>query len=133
MKIQSKRKRAAIPTSAMSDIGFLLLIFIMLVSLMNYKPSVKIEYPEALEPETTQADKNLEIWVDRSGTLYVDGIPANAQEMEDAIVEFFLKDASGRVHLKADRNVPYKHVAKAIEVLQLLEHRVVSFVVKEAK
>lgn len=133
MNIHSKKRRAAIPTSAMSDIGFLLLIFIMLVSLMNYKPSVKIEYPEAFQPDITQAEKNLEIWVDSSGALYVDGIPSNKQDMEDAIVQFFLKDPSGRVHLKADRNVPYKHVAHAIEVLQLLEHRVVSFVVKEAK
>ena len=44
----------------MSDIGFLLLIFIMLISLMNQRHEQPIEYTEALNLEKTQAEKNFE-------------------------------------------------------------------------
>jgi biopolymer transport protein ExbD len=46
----------------MSDVAFLLLIFIMLVALINYRKEVKIEYPEAATAMRTSEHKNLEVW-----------------------------------------------------------------------
>jgi len=37
------------------------------------------------------------------------------------------------VHIIADRNTPYEKINAALEVLQILQYRVVSFVVKNAE
>lgn len=58
---RQKRRRPSIATSSMSDIGFLLLIFIMLIALMNQRYEEKINYSESTVLERTDADENFEI------------------------------------------------------------------------
>lgn len=132
MKIRRKKRRSPIvPINSMSDIAFLLLIFIMLISLINYRKEVKIEYPEADLSEVTQADKNLELWIDSRGNLYFQGEPVNKADMEGWVAQSIAEDPSIRVHIIADKNTPYRDINFLVEMLQLLQHRVVSFVVKE--
>ena len=114
----------------MSDIAFLLLIFIMLLSLINYRREVKIEYPEAAGARRTGAEKNLEIWIDRTGGLYLDGIKAELGTIEMALGDLYLGAPDTRVHIIADRNTPYGKVNDVLELLKLLEYRAVSFVVR---
>jgi biopolymer transport protein ExbD len=116
----------------MSDVAFLLLIFIMLVALINYRKEVKIEYPEAETAKKTSAEKNLEIWVDSAGSLYLDGTPAAINTIEAGIIEAYRTAPDTRVHIIADRNTPFEYVHRVLEILQILQYRVVSFVVKDA-
>jgi biopolymer transport protein ExbD len=118
--------------NAMSDVAFLLLIFIMLVSLINYRREVKIDYPEAETAKRTSAEKNREIWIDRSGALYLDGVPADKTAVENALGELYRRAPDTQVHLIADRNTPYEKIGAVVEILQLLEYRSVSFVVGPA-
>lgn len=134
MKVaRSRRRTVIVSVNAMSDIAFLLLIFIMLISLINYRQEIPISYPEAENPEVTEADKNVEIWVTREGRLFHDGDPVDLQQIEGIIADAVAENPSVRVHILADRNTPYRHVNGVVEVLQLLQHRVVSFVVGEAR
>ena len=130
MKIRQKRKSFFIPLFSTSDIAFLLLIFIMLVSLINYRKTVKIEYPEAETARKVNAEKNLEIWVDQDGALYLNGNPSNLHFVEQGIIEAYREAPGTRVHIVADRNTPFENVHKVLDILQLLQYRVVSFVVK---
>ena len=114
----------------MSDVAFLLLIFIMLVSLINYRKEVKIQYPEAETAQKVSDEKNLEIWVDFHGALYLNGDPSSLAQVERGIVEAYRSAPDTRVHIIADRNTPFENIHKVLEILQLLQHRVVSFVVK---
>jgi biopolymer transport protein ExbD len=114
----------------MSDVAFLLLIFIMLVSLINYRKEVKIQYPEAETAKRVSVEKNLEIWVDLSGGLYVDGNPGSLANVEQSIVESYRNAPDTRVHIIADRETPFENVYQVLDILQILQHRVVSFVVK---
>jgi biopolymer transport protein ExbD len=114
----------------MSDVAFLLLIFIMIVALINYRKEVKIEYPEANTALRTSAEKNLEVWVEKEGEIYLDGDPADYQALERKIAELYISAPDTRVHIIADRNTPYEKINSVLEVLQLLQYRVVSFVVK---
>ena len=114
----------------MSDIAFLLLIFIMLVSLINYRKEVKIQYPEAETAKKVNVEKNLEIWVDRAGNLYLNGDPASLAAIEQRVVETYTSAPDTRVHIIADRDTPFANVHKVLEILQILQYRVVSFVVK---
>jgi len=130
MRISRRRKRFFIPLCSMSDVAFLLLIFIMLVSLMNYRKEVKIRYPEAETAKKVSAEKNLEIWVDTEGRLYLNGDPASLKHIERSVAEAYRHAPDTRVHIIADRNTPFENVHQVLAILQLLEYRTVSFVVK---
>jgi biopolymer transport protein ExbD len=130
MKLPRRQKGFFIPVSSMSDVAFLLFIFIMLVSLINYRKEVRIEYPEAETAKKVSDEKNLEIWVDSSGGLYLNGDPCSLALVERGIVEAYQAAPDTRVHIIADRNTPFEDVHKILDILQLLQYRVVSFVVK---
>ncbi|MDR2480354.1 MAG: biopolymer transporter ExbD [Treponema sp.] len=130
---RTKNKAFYIPLNSMSDVAFLLLIFIMLVALINYRKEVKIEYPEAKTALRTSAEQNLEVWVDRDGGVYLDGEPADLLALERAITELYRTAPETRVHIIADRNTPYEKINAVLEILQVLQYRVVSFVVKNAE
>lgn len=126
-----RRRRPSIATSSMSDIGFLLLIFIMLIALMNQRYEEKINYSESTVVERTQADDNLEIWVQNNGIVSANGAVLDAVGLEKAIVHAIEQNPNVRIHVIADRDTPYKYVNGVTSILQSLQHRVVSFVVKE--
>jgi biopolymer transport protein ExbD len=128
---RKKRSYPQVPISAMSDIGFLLLIFIMLVSLINYRHEIKIDYPEGKEAKKTQAAHNFEIWVDAEGAVYYEGKSLDADELERLLVDTYTAHPDERIHVIADRGTPYRNVERVMGILQLLQHRVVSLVVKE--
>jgi biopolymer transport protein ExbD len=141
VKLVRRRKTFVIPLNSMSDVAFLLLIFIMLVALMNYRREVKIDYPEGELAKSVNAEKNLEIWVDKAGSVYVDGVPATLKDVENAVINLYLGDPENagegealetRVHIIADRDTAFEHVQGVLEILQLLQYRIVSFVVKDA-
>jgi biopolymer transport protein ExbD len=115
----------------MSDVAFLLLIFIMLVSLINYRREVKIAYPEAERARRTSAEKNLEIWMDREGRIYLDGVPAELGAVESAVNQIYREAPDTRIHIIADRDTPFEMVNRVLSLLQLLQYRVVSLVVKD--
>ena len=84
VKLKMKRRNPSITTSSMSDIGFLLLIFIMLISLMNQRYEEKINYSESTVLERTQADSNFEIWVQKNGIISADGNELDSISLEKA-------------------------------------------------
>jgi len=130
MKLKRKRKSFSIPLCSMADVAFLLLIFIMLVSLINFRREVKIQYPEAETARRVSAENNLEIWVDRYGNLYLNGEMSDLTHVEWGIAEAYRNAPDTRVHIIADRDTPFENVHKVLDILQILQHRLVSFVVK---
>ena len=134
MKLKRERKKKfVIPMNSMSDVAFLLLIFIMIVALINYRKEVKIEYPQAQTALRVSDEKNLEIWVDLEGDVYLDGEPANLALVENKIDELYRTAPDTRVHIIADRNTSYEKINNVLEIMQKLQYRVVSFVVKNAE
>ena len=132
VNIKKKRRNPSITTSSMSDIGFLLLIFIMLISLMNQRYEEKINYSESTVLEKTQADSNFEIWIQKNGVISADGEQLDSLSLEKAVVGAIAENPNVRIHIIADKDTPYKYVNSVVGVLQSLQHRVVSFVVKES-
>jgi len=130
MKLKRKTKTVSVPLFSTSDIAFLLLIFIMLVSLINYRVEVKIDYPEARTALKTTAEKNLEVWINVDGAVFLDGVPSDLLELERRITQLYISAPDTRVHIIADRNTAYENINNALEILQVLQYRVVSFVVK---
>lgn len=130
MKLKHARNAFLIPVFSTSDIAFLLLIFIMLVSLINYRKEVKIDYPEARSALNTTIEKNLELWIDPEGKLYLDGEASDFRALEREIANLYINAPDTRVHIIADKNTHYININSVLEVLQSFQYRVVSFVVK---
>jgi biopolymer transport protein ExbD len=131
VNLRRERKSFTVPLNSMSDVAFLLLIFIMLVSLINYRKEIKIDYPEARTAARTSAEKNLEIWIDRQGNVYIDGDPSDLRGVEYAITDMYRRAQDTRVHIIADRGTPFFRVNGVLEILKLLQYRVVSLVVRD--
>ena len=134
MKLKRKRSGAFfIPLNSTSDIAFLLLIFIMVIALINFRKEVSIEYAEASNVLNTVAEQNLEVWIDREGNVYISGDPANLLALEYAVAEIYVSAPDTRIHIIADRYTPYKNINAVVEVLQILQYRTVSFVVRNVE
>jgi biopolymer transport protein ExbD len=132
MKIPRKRKQFIVPMNAMSDVAFLLLIFIMLVSLINYRKEVQIDYPQVAEKaQDIDDEKSLSLWVDKEGSVYVDGELSRLDVVEAVLGNTYRDDSATKILLIADRNTEFKNVNAIIEVLQLLEYREVSLIVRD--
>jgi biopolymer transport protein ExbD len=104
----------------------------MLVSLINYRKEVKIDYPEAETAKRTSTEKNLEIWVDEAGLVYLDGVPSDLNAIEIAVTDIYRNAPDTRIHIIADRDTPFTEVNEVLQLLQFLQYRVVSFVVRDA-
>lgn len=130
-ELKRQRRKAQITTSSMSDIGFLLLIFIMLLSLINQKYEAKIEYGEASRIEKTDEAHNLEIWVEKNGRISSDGEYYDINGLEQLIAKSIYEHRDVRIQIIADKDTPYHYVNDVVAILQSLQHRVVSFVVQE--
>jgi len=134
MKLKrGKDRNFSIPLNSMSDVAFLLLIFIMVIALINFRKEVHIEYATAQTVLNTGADKNLEVWIDLEGDIFISGDPADLPSLEQVISDLYINAPDTRVHILADRNTPYEKINAVVEVLQILQYRTVSFVVKNAE
>ena len=130
MKLKRKRRPFCIPLFSMSDIAFLLLIFIMLTALINFRKEVRIDYPEAKTAHGVNAERNFEVWIDREGEIYLNGDRADYPALEFRIAELYRTMPDTRVHIIADRSTPYQNINSVLEIFQILQYRAVSFVVK---
>jgi len=131
LSIKRKKPMVEAPMNAMCDVAFLLLIFIMLVALINYRKEVKIDYPEARQTLKVSEEKNLELWIDSDGSTYIDGTLSDLREVENTLYDTYKLAPETRVHIIADKNTNFVNISKVLKILQLLEYRVVSFVVKD--
>ena len=134
MKLKrGKNKNFTIPLNSMSDVAFLLLIFIMVIALINFRKEIHIEYAVAETVLNTSAEQNLEVWVDHEGNIYIAGDPADIPTLEQVVADLYTGAPDTRIHILADKNTPYEKIHAVLEVLQILQYRTVSFVVKNAE
>jgi len=134
MKLKrGKDKNFTIPLNSMSDVAFLLLIFIMVIALINFRKEVHIEYATAETVLNTGAEQNLEVWVNYEGHIFISGDPADIPALEQAVADLYIHAPDTRIHILADKNTPYEKINAVLEVLQILQYRTVSFVVKNVE
>jgi len=134
MKLKrGKNRNLSIPLNSMSDVAFLLLIFIMVIALINFRKEIHIEYATADTVLNTGAEQNLEVWVNHEGGIFISGDPADIPMLEQVVADLYTGAPDTRIHILADKNTPYEKINAVLEVLQILQYRTVSFVVKNVE
>ncbi|MCL2556942.1 MAG: biopolymer transporter ExbD [Treponema sp.] len=121
------------PAAALSDVAFLLLIFVMVLSLMSQMARAE-QSAGVIPAEARQASEaletGLEIWIDAQGEIFVDGRPSSIAEARDAITALSQERPGTTAMIVADRDARFGAVSAVIEMLQSIEHRNVSLAVR---
>jgi biopolymer transport protein ExbD len=114
----------------MSDINTTPLVDVMLVMLIIFLitvpvivPSVKVELPEPRNIAQQTKPEDVPISIDVEGNLYMGGGALTREGLFEALAaKSRAAGASGqlppKVHMKADRNARYEHVARALYTIQ---------------
>lgn len=69
---RKSRVAAEIPSSSMSDIAFLLLVFFMTTTIFNVEKGIRVQLPGKGEPTQIKADNVVTIRVRQDGSIYLD-------------------------------------------------------------
>ena len=111
-------KRSGAP---MSEINMVPLIDVMLVLLVIFivtapllTQAVKLELPKASSQANDLRPERIEFAIDAAGTLYWNGEAVTRAESQRRLALEGRKPAQPEINLRADQNVPYRHVAYAL-------------------
>ena len=119
MKLKRKTSvKSVIPVSSMSDIAFLLLIFLMLSSILNMKKGPKINTPKAQEISTAQDVRKFDLTIDKNGNVFFEGSYVTAEDLTNTFNERIVMYPNLFVQINADEQTEYNAVDKVIKALQ---------------
>jgi biopolymer transport protein ExbD len=109
---------STINTTPLVDVMLVMLI-IFLITVPVIVPTVKVELPEPRNIATTTKPEDIPISVDVEGNIYWKGgrLDSREQFLERLLVES-VKVPQPELHLKADRNARYEHVARLLYSIQ---------------
>jgi len=129
MKIGRKRKgKAEIPTSSMSDIAFLLIVFFMATTKFDVKEGIRIVLPQAAEEGSEQSqsltlteNEMTRLQITEDGRLAVNNdAPRNFESGElDALIQQKLKINQQMIFkVITDREATYNNMIRVVDRLK---------------
>lgn len=130
MIIKRPRRQIGIPVVAMSDIAFLLLIFLMISSMSSSKKSVRIVLPPASSSEKEKIKNTQEVYVTRSGTYFRDGKEVSLDELA-SIFGRLSTPQTPAVFIYGDEETEYRHIDEVTKLLYKNRLRRCVFVTKK--
>jgi biopolymer transport protein ExbD len=111
-----------INTTPLVDVMLVMLI-IFLITVPVIVPSVAVDLPEPRNLSTQTKPEDIPVTVDAEGNLYLGGGSLSREGLFDALANrsraaFAEGRLPPKVHMKADRNARYEHVARALYTIQ---------------
>ncbi len=127
------RRNIKIPIVAMSDIAFLLLIFLMLSNIISSGKGIKITLPKIDRAEKVQTQKRINIYIDKEGATYLDDKPTDLSMLYNDLQQRAALSMDYVVFIFGDADVEYGRINSVLKVLKNLSLRNCVFVTKEKK
>jgi len=111
-----------INTTPLVDVMLVMLI-IFLITVPVIVPTVQVDLPEPKNIATQTKPEDIPVSVDADGNLYMGGGALDRQGLFDALAAKSVAASQAgqlppKVHMKADRNARYEHVARALYTIQ---------------
>lgn len=119
-----KMAEAAIPTSSMADIAFLLLLFFLVATVIDVDTGIGLTLPEYVEnPENVKVDKSrmAAILINENGDVLVDGAPVPVFQIKNNLKPRIISKIelpSNKkliVSVKTDRKTNYNTYIQALD------------------
>lgn len=117
----------------MSDIAFLLLIFLMLSSIINLKKGPNITIPKAKKISRPKSVQKYEISIDKNGNFFLEGKYVTTKEITDIFYKRAMLYPDMYVQLSADEETEYQAVNSVVKALQEARSYRILFVCKKKK
>lgn len=126
------RRNIKIPIVAMSDIAFLLLIFLMLSNIISSGKGIKITLPKIDRAEKVQTQKRINIYIDKEGATYLDDKPTDLSMLYNDLQQRAAISMDYVVFIFGDADAEYGRINSVLKVLKNLSLRNCVFVTKES-
>ena len=132
---QERNREAVIPTSSMSDIAFLLLLFFMVSTVFVQEKKFWVErdrWPIAESIERVPRNHTTTVYVMRDETILIDDIATRIESSEDVFVSSTLvrkkeEDPELIVCFRTDKETKYGVMSDVLRQLQDAQTLVVAF------
>lgn len=106
MQFEGTRRSGQVPNlTPLIDIVFLLLVFFMLTAHFVRDEGLPVELPQAESASTLDDQKRLELFIDKSGTIRINGVTTDIDGLDRAIRAALSSSKDKSVVLKGDEAV----------------------------
>lgn len=125
------RRNIKIPIVAMSDIAFLLLIFLMLTNIISSGKGIKVTLPKIEQAEKVQTQRRINIYIDKDGATYLDDKPTDLSMLYNDLQQRAAISMDYVVFIFGDADAEYGRINSVLKVLKNLSLRNCVFVTKK--
>ena len=113
-----ERKTSSQPMAEINMVPLIDVVLVLLVIFIVTAPlltnAVKLDLPKATSSADLQKPDKIEFAIDPTGSLFWNGERIEREEAIKRFTEAGAKRPQPEVYLRADQNVPYRHVAEML-------------------
>jgi biopolymer transport protein ExbD len=131
-KMQGNEVEVNIPTSSMSDIAFLLLIFFIVTTVfVQFRPEHPPELPRAESIDALKNKRNIaNLWISPEGIIQIDSALVNLDQVAPTVLRKLQHNPKLIVLIKSDERTKYGMVSDVIEELRRAQALRIAFSAK---
>ena len=131
-KMSGSEVEVTIPTSSMSDIAFLLLIFFIVTTVfVQFRPEHPPELPKAESVDALKNKRNIaNLWISPEGIIQIDSALVNLDQVASTILKKLQSNPKLIVLIKSDERTKYGMVSDVIEELRRAQALRIAFSAK---
>ncbi len=100
------------------DIILVVLIIFMVTAPLVLKPTIDVNLPQASSGEQSEAPKNIEVVVSKTGDLFLDGTKVSLDQLKTSVTMEAEKSKDSSVVLTADKDVTLDGLTKIIDAIK---------------
>ena len=102
--------------ASMSDLVFLLLIFLMLTSTLIAPNAIKLLLPSS--ESRTMAKQTVTVYLNEDRLLFLEDMPIDLEGLKVELSIRLMGDEEASVVLRADKSVPVQYIVNVIDVVE---------------
>ena len=122
MAIKTRNKRSIeFSTASMSDLVFLLLIYIMLTSTLVAPNAIKLLLPQS--KSKTLATQTVTVYINDKAEYFIGENPVAAQQLEPLLSQALAGQAEGSVVLRSDETVAVQYIVNVIDAVNKVNEK----------
>jgi biopolymer transport protein ExbD len=116
------------------DVSLVLLIIFMVLTPFLVRSKIQVSLPKAGAAEKEAAnEKPLQIQVVKGGSIFIEGIPVQADQLEAVLRKALPDPATRPVMVEADKEVPFEHFVTVVDAAKKIGAAKFSIAVRQEK